>query len=77
MIRVRVCRCVRVCVLEPHISAFSFYFLVGFLLLAAMDTTTVCELLICMFGHYICVYMLCVLHVRAATVQQQSHSKLV
>ena len=78
MIRVRVGRCVRVCVLEPHMSACVFFFwLCLLLLLTATDTTTmrVWTAAASMFGNDVCV--VCVLRVRTATVQQQSHSKFV
>ena len=78
MIRVlRVCRCVRVCVLEPHISACFFWLCL--LLLTATDTTTMRVWTTAMHVWSQCmrVCVVCVLRVRTATVQLQSHSKFV
>ena len=60
MIRVRVCRCVQVCALEPQISAFRFFYSVCCCCLQLRTLLLwMCGPLPCILGH-VCVYVLCV-----------------
>ena len=66
-----------VCVLELHISAFVIFGPACCCLQLRTLLLSVCGSLLCMFGHDVRVHALCVLRVRTATLQPQSHSKFV
>ena len=78
MVRVRVCRWVRAFVCwNPTFQLFVFCSARSSCLTLRTLLPFVCGPLLCMCGHDVCVYALCVLRVRTAMVQQQSHSKFV